>query len=54
MQSAETLARFLKRLHAFPVEIAKQAGVLSDQRNLADIAGRKDKMLNFLSILPNI
>ncbi|MBT2760191.1 aminoglycoside phosphotransferase family protein [Paenibacillus sp. ISL-20] len=51
MQSAATLARFLKNLHAFPVEIAQQAGVLSDQRNLTDLAGRKDKMLNFLSRL---
>jgi aminoglycoside phosphotransferase (APT) family kinase protein len=51
MQSAATLARFLKNLHAFPVEIAQQEGVLSDQRNLADIAGRKNKMLNLLSNL---
>ncbi|MEC0204891.1 aminoglycoside phosphotransferase family protein [Paenibacillus lautus] len=51
MHSAETLARFLKNLHAFPVEIAQQAGVLSDQRNLTDLAGRKDKMLNLLSNL---
>ncbi|GIO97198.1 aminoglycoside phosphotransferase [Paenibacillus lautus] len=51
MQSTATLARFLKNLHAFPVVIAQQAGVLSDQRNLTDIAGRKDKMLNFLSNL---
>ncbi|WP_202618917.1 aminoglycoside phosphotransferase family protein [Paenibacillus sp. EZ-K15] len=51
MQSAATLARFLKNLHTFPVEIAQQAGVLSDQRNLTDLAGRKDKMLNFLSRL---
>ncbi|WP_339272555.1 aminoglycoside phosphotransferase family protein [Paenibacillus sp. FSL K6-1330] len=51
MQSAATLGRFLKNLHAFPVEIAQQAGVLSDQRNLTDLAGRKDKMLNLLSNL---
>lgn len=51
MQSAATLARFLKNLHSFPVEIAQQAGVLSDQRNLTDLAGRKDKMLNLLSNL---
>ncbi|MGG4341733.1 aminoglycoside phosphotransferase family protein [Paenibacillus lautus] len=51
MQLASTLARFLKNLHSFPVEIARQAGVLSDQRNLTDLAGRKDKMLNLLSNL---
>ncbi|OME96933.1 MULTISPECIES: aminoglycoside phosphotransferase family protein [Paenibacillus] len=51
IQSASTLARFLKNLHSFPVEIAQQAGVLSDQRNLTDLAGRKDKMLNLLSNL---
>jgi aminoglycoside phosphotransferase (APT) family kinase protein len=51
MKSASKLARFLKNLHAFPVDIAEQAGVLSDQRNLTDIAGRKEKMLNLLSNL---
>ncbi|PJN54325.1 hypothetical protein PAEVO_10460 [Paenibacillus sp. GM2FR] len=51
MLSASTLAHFLKNLHAFPVELAQQAGVLSDQRNLTDIAGRKEKMLNLLSSL---
>jgi aminoglycoside phosphotransferase (APT) family kinase protein len=51
MKSASKLARFLKNLHAFPVDIAEQAGVLSDQRNLTDIASRKEKMLNLLSNL---
>lgn len=48
-QSAVTLAKFLKSLHVFPVEVAQHEGVLFDQRNLTDLAGRKERMLDFLS-----
>lgn len=46
--SAETLARFLRRLHAFPVQEALECGVQQDHRNLTDIAARKVKMEGFL------
>lgn len=48
-QSTITLARFLKNLHAFPVTTAQQERVLFDQRNLTDLAERKEKMLSFLT-----
>ncbi|MEX3619905.1 phosphotransferase [Paenibacillus glucanolyticus] len=48
-QSAAALAKFLKNLHVFPVEVAQQEGILFDQRNLTDLAGRKERMLDFLS-----
>ncbi len=44
-QSAVILAQFLKGLHAFPVDIAREHGVQLDQRNLLDIASRKEKLL---------
>lgn len=50
-QSTEPLARFLKNLHTFPIVTAQQEGVLLDQRNLTDLAERKEKMLNFLTQL---
>jgi aminoglycoside phosphotransferase (APT) family kinase protein len=49
--SVSTLAQFLKRLHEFPVQVAKEIGVPYDTRNLTDITLRKEKMLNFLSDL---
>ncbi|MDQ0170224.1 phosphotransferase [Paenibacillus tundrae] len=47
--SAETLARFLRRLHEFPVQAALKCGVPQDHRNLTDIASRKVKMEDFLT-----
>lgn len=47
--SATTLAVFLKKLHAFPVQIAQENGVRYDHRNLTDITMRKEKMHKFLS-----
>lgn len=47
--SAETLAKFLRRLHEFPVQAALKCGVQQDHRNLTDIASRKVKMEGFLS-----
>lgn len=47
--SAETLARFLRRLHEFPVQAALKCGVPQDHRNLTDIASRKVKMEGFLT-----
>lgn len=47
--SAETLARFLRRLHEFPVKAALKCGVPQDHRNLTDIASRKVKMEGFLT-----
>lgn len=49
--SVATLAHFLKRLHAFPVQVAQENGIQHDHRNLTDIALRKEKMLKFLSDL---
>jgi len=49
--SAETLAKFLRRLHEFPVQEALKCGVQEDHRNLTDIASRKVKMESFLSKL---
>ncbi|MBB6734080.1 phosphotransferase [Cohnella zeiphila] len=49
--SAITLARFLKKLHDFPVKIAQENRVRQDHRNLTDIAMRKAKMQAFLSKL---
>ena len=46
--SVETLARFLRRLHAFPVQQALECGVRQDHRNLTDIASRKVKLQDFL------
>lgn len=47
--SAETLAKFLRRLHEFPVPAALKRGVQQDHRNLTDIASRKVKLEAFLS-----
>ncbi|MDR9503278.1 phosphotransferase [Brevibacillus agri] len=47
--SALVLARFLKNLHAFPVQVAKENGAPTDQRGLQDIRGRKEKMQQFLA-----
>lgn len=47
--SAETLAKFLRRLHEFPVQTALKCGVRQDHRNLTDIASRKVKLEGFLS-----
>lgn len=47
--SAVTLAKFLRRLHEFPVQVALKCGVQQDHRNLTDIASRKVKMQGFLS-----
>ncbi|NMO98126.1 phosphotransferase [Paenibacillus lemnae] len=47
--SAETLAKFLRRLHEFPVQAALKCGVQQDHRNLTDIAARKVKLEGFLS-----
>ncbi|MEK3781022.1 phosphotransferase [Paenibacillus sp. FSL R5-0810] len=47
-RSAQILAQFLKSLHAFPLDTAEAEGVPHDQRNLSDIAGRKERMLGFL------
>ncbi|WNS40838.1 phosphotransferase [Paenibacillus sp. MMS20-IR301] len=47
--SAETLAKFLRRLHEFPVQAALKCGVQQDHRNLTDIASRKVKMEGFLA-----
>ncbi|HBZ78979.1 MULTISPECIES: phosphotransferase [Brevibacillus] len=47
--SGPLLARFLKRLHAFPVAIAKENGVLADHRALLDVAARKAKMVQLLA-----
>ncbi|MCM3172565.1 phosphotransferase [Paenibacillus sp. MER 99-2] len=49
--SADTLAKFLRRLHEFPVQAALKCGVPQDHRNLTDIASRKVKMEGFLSKL---
>lgn len=49
--STKTLARFLNKLHAFPVQIAQANGVQQDHRNLTDIKLRKEKMLNFISVI---
>lgn len=49
--SAETLAKFLRRLHEFPVQEALKCGVQQDHRSLTDIASRKVKMEGFLSKL---
>ncbi|MEJ8306989.1 phosphotransferase [Saccharibacillus sacchari] len=46
--SAKTLAKFLRRLHAFPVREALECGVRQDHRNLTDIASRKVKLQDFL------
>ncbi|AIQ52544.1 phosphotransferase [Paenibacillus sp. FSL R7-0331] len=47
--SAETLAKFLRRLHEFPVQAALKCGVQQDHRNLTDITSRKVKMEGFLT-----
>jgi len=47
--SADTLAKFLRRLHEFPVQEAVKCGVQQDHRNLTDIAARKVKLESFLS-----
>jgi aminoglycoside phosphotransferase (APT) family kinase protein len=49
--SATTLARFLKSLHAFPIQIAQENGVQHDHRNMTDIALRKEKTHKFITDL---
>lgn len=49
--SAVALATFLKNLHAFPPQRARENGIEQDHRNLLDIAQRKAKMQTFLSTL---
>jgi aminoglycoside phosphotransferase (APT) family kinase protein len=49
--SAAKLGEFLKKLHTFPLEVAREHGAPKDHRNLNDIAARKEKMLRFLSDL---
>lgn len=46
--SAETLAKFSRKLHEFPVQAALNCGVQQDHRNLTDIASRKVKLEGFL------
>lgn len=53
--SAKTIAIFLKQLHAFPIQIAKENGVQLDHRNLTDLALRKKKMQKCISdITPHL
>ncbi|MGN7454273.1 phosphotransferase [Paenibacillus pasadenensis] len=47
--SVEKLAKFLRRLHEFPVQAALKGGARQDHRNLTDIASRKVQMTGFLS-----
>ncbi|ANF96688.1 phosphotransferase [Paenibacillus bovis] len=47
--SAKTLAKFLRRLHEFPVQEALKYGIQQDHRNLTDIASRKVKLEGFLT-----
>ncbi|MBB3127717.1 aminoglycoside phosphotransferase (APT) family kinase protein [Paenibacillus rhizosphaerae] len=47
--SAASLARFLRKLHSFPVGTAREAGASEDHRNLTDVAARKEKMVGVLS-----
>lgn len=49
--SAVALATFLKSLHAFPPQRARENGIEQDHRNLLDIAKRKAKIQTFLSTL---
>ncbi|UED76978.1 phosphotransferase [Brevibacillus sp. DP1.3A] len=49
--SAVALATFLKSLHTFPPQLARENGIEHDHRNLLDIAQRKEKMQTFLSTL---
>lgn len=49
--SATTLARFLKSLHAFPMDVAQEVGVQHDHRNLTDIKMLKEKMEKFVSVI---
>ncbi|NRS49302.1 phosphotransferase [Brevibacillus sp. HB2.2] len=49
--SAVALATFLKSLHAFLPQRARENGIEQDHRNLLDIAQRKEKMQTFLSTL---
>lgn len=52
--SATPLALFLKKLHTFPLRIARENGVQYDHRNLTDIAARKKRCITFFPILPFI
>lgn len=45
--SATALAHFLKKLHTFPPQLARECGAPHDHRNLRDVAGRKEKMRRF-------
>ncbi|MED1796243.1 phosphotransferase [Brevibacillus nitrificans] len=50
-KSAKKLGQFLRRLHSFPVQIARENGAPEDHRKLMDIPARKEKMQVFLSRL---
>ncbi|MGN7357302.1 phosphotransferase [Paenibacillus sp. SAF-054] len=49
--SVKPLARFLKSLHSFPMEEARELGVPTDHRHLTDVSSRKARMLDHLSEL---
>ncbi|MGG4045815.1 phosphotransferase [Paenibacillus favisporus] len=49
--SAASLGSFLRKLHSFPVETAREAGASEDHRNLTDVTSRKMKMVDILSSL---
>ncbi|QRG67978.1 phosphotransferase [Brevibacillus choshinensis] len=49
--SAAALGRFLKQLHSFPTQLARESGAPHDHRRLRDIATRKEKMEKFYSDL---
>ncbi|WNB90839.1 phosphotransferase [Bacillus sp. NEB1478] len=44
--SAVILAQFLKRLHSFPLETARDLGLLNDARDLFNIKDRKEYVIN--------
>jgi aminoglycoside phosphotransferase (APT) family kinase protein len=45
-RSAETLAHFLRKLHSFPLETARELGLLNDARDLVNIKNRKEYVIN--------
>lgn len=47
--SVDLLADFLRSLHAFPLEKAREFGVQQDHRNLTDISQRKRSIEGFLA-----
>ncbi|MDR7071774.1 phosphotransferase [Fictibacillus barbaricus] len=44
--SAETLAQFLRTLHNFPLDKARELGLLNDARDLLNIQNRKEYVIN--------